>query len=496
MEEILKLENITKKFIKVIAVNNLTLSIKNREIHALVGENGAGKTTLIKIICGAYKPCEGKIIFDGNLIKWQNVFHAMSGGISVVHQELTAALNVNVAQNIFVNREPCNFFGIIKWKELYDKAEKILKTVGMGNVSPWEKMSNLSIAERQMVEIAKAYSFKTKVLIFDEPTSSLTSKETKKLFEIIRELNKKENITIIYISHKIQEIFEIANRVSVMRDGKLINTFNINDITPKLLIKNMVGREIEDMYPKRKRLKSKKEILRIENFSSVGKFNNINFSLYESEILGIAGLIGAGRTELAKSIFGVIPISAGKIYLNGKQVKISNPKEAIEYGIFYLSEDRDLEGVFHDLNICQNIISANIRKFSNLGLIYWDRVKMETVDQVERFNIKISSIFQNVKTLSGGNKQKVLFSRAICTSPKILILDEPTKGIDVNTKSEMYFQMRNLTDKGVSIIMISSELPEIIGVSDRIMVMHEGNVKGILDGKNASEEKILSTAIF
>jgi len=495
MDRVVELIDISKRFGRVAAVDSLTLGINRGEVHALVGENGAGKTTLIKMISGAYRPDSGQIVYNGNTARWRSVHQSMQHGIGVVYQELSGALNISVAQNIYVDREPRNKAKLIDWKELKKITLDLLKTVGLQNVSPFEKARNLSVAERQLIEIAKALSFKAQLLIFDEPTASLTSKETENLFEIISRLRREKGIAVIYISHRLQEIFRIADRVSIMRDGRLVDTLEVNQATADILVRKMIGREIGKQYPDKAK-ETKEEVLRVENLSCKNLFRKVSFNLHKGEVLCFAGLVGAGRTELAKAIYGAIPKTGGKVYYLGKEVDIDSPKKAISMGIFYLSEDRDVEGIFPQLNILQNVISAGLGRFVKNGILSWKSIREVSNKHVQMLDIKIASLQQQISNLSGGNKQKVLCARALCIKPVVLIIDEPTKGIDVGTKAEIHQQIRNLADQGTGIIIISSELTEVIGMGDRILVMHEGNFKGIIDGHSATEELVLSKAIL
>jgi inositol transport system ATP-binding protein len=491
-EYILELENITKEFPGVKALDNIQLKVKKGTVHGLMGENGAGKSTLMKIIFGIYTPDKGTIKFKGKELKVSGPKEAVKNGISMIHQELSPVPHMTVAENIFLGREFS--FGKTGWvnnKKMVEESRKLFETLNI-NIDPTTKMKDLSIANMQMVEIATAVSYNADLIIMDEPTSAITDKEVDQLFGIIRSLQAK-GVTIIYISHKMDEIFKICDELTVFRDGKYIGTKGASEIDQDMLIQMMVGREIKQVFHKEK-AEIKEVALSVQNLSRRGKFQNVSFELRKGEILGIAGLMGAGRTEVIESIFGVDPHDSGDIYINGKKVKIKTPQDAIKHKMALLTEDRKLTGAFLPISIKENMIISNISKFLKFGLINRRLVNEKCNEQVQILNIKTPHINQLIMNLSGGNQQKVLLARWLLNDPDILILDEPTRGVDVGAKSEIHKIMSKLAQEGKAIIMISSELPEILGMSDRIIVMHEGHKKGELAREEANQEKILELA--
>jgi inositol transport system ATP-binding protein len=491
-EYILELENITKEFPGVKALDNIQLKVKKGTVHGLMGENGAGKSTLMKIIFGIYTPDKGTIKFKGKELKVSGPKEAVKNGISMIHQELSPVPHMTVAENIFLGREFS--FGKTGWvnnKKMVEESRKLFETLNI-NIDPTTKMKDLSIANMQMVEIATAVSYNADLIIMDEPTSAITDKEVDQLFGIIRSLQAK-GVTIIYISHKMDEIFKICDELTVFRDGKYIGTKGASEIDQDMLIQMMVGREIKQVFHKEK-TEIKEVALSVQNLSRRGKFQNVSFELRKGEILGIAGLMGAGRTEVIESIFGVDPHDSGDIYINGKKVKIKTPQDVIKHKMALLTEDRKLTGAFLPISIKENMIISNISKFLKFGLINRRLVNEKCNEQVQILNIKTPHINQLIMNLSGGNQQKVLLARWLLNDPDILILDEPTRGVDVGAKSEIHKIMSKLAQEGKAIIMISSELPEILGMSDRIIVMHEGHKKGELAREEANQEKILELA--
>ncbi|MED1468532.1 sugar ABC transporter ATP-binding protein [Bacillus salipaludis] len=491
-EYILELDNITKEFPGVKALDNIQLKIRKGSVHGLMGENGAGKSTLMKIIFGIYTPDAGTIRFKGKELKVSGPKEAVKNGISMIHQELSPVPHMTVAENIFLGREFS--FGKTGWvnnKKMVEESRKLFETLNI-NIDPSTKMKDLSIANMQMVEIATAVSYNADLIIMDEPTSAITDKEVEQLFAIIRSLQAK-GVSIIYISHKMDEIFKICDELTVFRDGQYIGTKSAKEIDENTLIQMMVGREIKQVFHKEK-AELGEVILAVKNLSRKGKFQNVNFELRKGEILGIAGLMGAGRTEVIESIFGIDPPDTGEIYIKGKKVKMKNPQDAIKNKIALLTEDRKLTGAFLPLSIKENMIISNINRFLKGGYINNREVKEKCNEQVELLNIKTPHLDQLIMNLSGGNQQKVLLARWLLNDPDILILDEPTRGVDVGAKSEIHKLMSKLAQQGKAIIMISSEMPEILGMSDRIIVMHEGDKKGELGREEANQEKILEIA--
>lgn len=489
---ILKTENICKKFPGVVALDGINFELKKGEVHALLGENGAGKSTFVKILSGAHKKSEGKIFFNGNEIDIVNPKESQNIGISIIYQEFNLVTYLSVAENIFLGREPLKKNGLIDKKLLTEQSRALLEKLEV-NIDPSSKVSSLGVAEKQMVEVAKALSLDSKVLIMDEPTSALTEKEIRKLFETVSIL-KEEGVSIIYISHRLEELFEIADRVTVLRDGTYVGTYDINGTNKDELITLMVNRELKELFPTRTSQPGE-EILRIENLSSKNQLKDISLTLHKGEILGIYGLMGAGRSELANAIFGVDKHATGQIYIDKKKAKVKNPGKAIKQGIGFLTEDRKTNGLVLGISVKDNICITNLGKFSKFGVMNAAAEKLTAKKYIDELKIKTFGHQQKVVDLSGGNQQKVVLSKWLCSESKIFIFDEPTRGIDVGAKYEIYQLMNKLTEAGVAIIMISSEMPEILGMSDRILVMRSGSISGEFMNKEATSEKILTKAL-
>lgn len=490
---ILQVQNLSKSFVGVKALDNVQFDLQKGEIHALVGENGAGKSTFMKILMGLLTPDSGEIIFEGETLKGSNVHENLQKGISMIHQELLVVPELTVAQNIFLGRET-NYRNWLNDKAINQKAQEILDLIGV-DINAQTKIKNLSIAEMQMIEIAKAISNNAKVIIMDEPTSALSDKEVAMLFKIIKDL-KAKGVAIIYISHKMDEIYEITDRITVLRDGNYIATKNTNELDKNALIALMVGREIENLFSGKEIFKGeKKAILSIKNFSTKGKFKDINFEVHAGEVLGIAGLMGAGRTEIARAIFGLDKYDSGEITLKGNKINIKSPKEAIENGIGYVSEDRKELGFIPAMSIKENISLSSLANFSKAWFVNSTNEHEATIQLSDDLKIKSTSINQKVMNLSGGNQQKVVIGKVLLTSPSLVILDEPTRGIDIGAKFEIYKLINQLTDKGIAVIMISSELPEILGMSDRILVLSKGKQTALLSKQEATQEKIMQYAV-
>lgn len=491
---LLEVRNISKVFANNKVLTDVSISFEAGEIHSIVGENGAGKSTLMKIIGGIYSSDGGEIFVDGNPVQIQSPSEAFKTGIGIVHQEMSIAENMTVAQNVFVNREPTNKLGFINWKELYKNTDAEFKKIGI-KVNPKVKAGSLSIGMQQIVEIVKILSQKVRILIMDEPTSALSDKEVDNLFRLLTKL--KENGTlIIFISHKLKEITYLSDRVSVLRDGRFIGTLEKKEIEIPIIINMMVGRNIDNLYPEKAKPGNRKEVLRLEHVSRKGKFEDVSFSLHAGEITGMFGLIGSGRTELAYSVFGADCFDQGVVYLNGEKIAAKSPIKAVEKGIGYLSEDRKSLGLFLDMSVKDNTVATVLQKLCNKLSILNDQQAADTTRQyIEELQIhpKDCSMFK-VKNLSGGNQQKVLLAKWLVSQPKLLIVDEPTRGVDVGAKSMIHFMLRTLAERGMAILMISSELPEVIGLSDRVIVMHEGRCKGVLENVELTEEKIMTCA--
>lgn len=490
-ENLLEVKNITKVFPGTTALSNVRLEVRQGEVHALCGENGAGKSTLMNIIGGVFPPTSGEIFFDGKRIAPKSPKEAQDIGIGFVHQELSLCPHLSAAENIYMGRLPIKG-GIIDAKKLYEDADAVLSQLNAGFKSS-VLVSELTVSEQQLVEIAKSVSLNCKLLILDEPTSSLTDKETTRLFELVKELREK-GISMLYISHRMAEIFEICDRVSVFKDGTYVTTMNTSEINSDDIIKAMVGRELGTLYPpKSSKIEDENPILTVHNISG-SLFHNISFNLRRGEILGFAGLVGAGRSEVMRGLCAIDGVPDGKITLNGKDQKFKTYRDAISAGICYLTEDRKTQGLFLEMSIRQNMSSANLDGVSS-GM-WLDRKKENKMvgEYVKQLAIKIPGVEYSISSLSGGNQQKCLVGKWLSLNPKVIIMDEPTRGIDVGAKSEIHNLLRKLAEEGVGVIVVSSELPEVIGVSDRIAVMHEGELAGFLEGDNVSEENIMKLA--
>jgi len=490
-EIVLKMTEIVKTFPGVKALNGAQLNIYRGRVMALLGENGAGKSTLIKIMTGIYQMDSGNIYLGNEKVNFRNVTDSQGRGIAVIHQELNLIPELSITENIFLGREITNSFGKIDSKLMDREARFLLDKL---NVTESEKtlVKNLTIGKMQMVEIAKALSQNAKIIVMDEPTDALTDSETESLFEVIRELTK-EKKSIVYISHRLKEIPEICDDITIMRDGKFICEKEVKDIDEEFIIKNMVGRTLDEQFP-RVNVKKGKEILKVKNLKN-DYIDDISFTLHESEILGISGLMGAGRTELVRTIYGHLKKQSGAVLLNGSRKNIKSAKEGIANGIAYVSEDRKGDGLVLGLSVKENMTISSLGFFSTFFKIN-KKVEKDSVEEyVEKFSIKTPTIDQKIKNLSGGNQQKVAIAKALLTNPKILILDEPTRGVDVGAKKEIYDFINELKKKGLSIIIVSSEMPEILGLSDRILVIHNHKITGEFTGEEATQEKIMRCAV-
>lgn len=495
-EFLLEMNNISKEFPGVKALDNVTLKVRPGSVHALMGENGAGKSTLMKCLFGIYKQDSGEIVLNGQKIDIENSKAALDHGISMIHQELLSVPYRSVMENIWLGRFPLISFGPLKFvdhKKMYHDTAELLKSLEM-DINPSTIVGSMSVSKIQSMEIAKAVSYNSKVIIMDEPTSSLTENEVGHLFKIIREL-RAHGVAIIYISHKIEEILQISDEVTIMRDGQRVGTWPAAELTDDLIIAKMVGRDLTHRFPARSNVPGE-VILKVEELTSpsVKSFKNISFELRRGEILGIGGLVGAQRTELIEALFGLRVISSGKIYLDGKEVTIKSPEEAKKYKLALLTEDRRGSGIFGALSVMENTLIANLSRYIRFGLLNDKKRKADGEKAIEQLRVKTPSSKTLIKDLSGGNQQKVLLARWLLTEPDILLLDEPTRGIDVGAKFEIYTIIAELAKQGKSIIMISSEMPELIGMSDRIMVMCEGRLSGFVDGKTATQEEIMRLA--
>lgn len=492
-EYVLELKGITKVFPGVKALDNVQFSLKPGEIHALMGENGAGKSTFIKIITGVHPQDEGEMYLNGRKVDIKDPNEAKKRGVAAIYQHVTCYPDLSVTENIFMGHEKIKKVSKrILWDEMHFEAKKLLSDLGT-DIDPKTQMSALSVARQQIVEIAKALSTNAKIIIMDEPTAALTKKESEELYRITEQL-RDNGASIIFISHRLEDMYRLASRVTILRDGKYIGTWDVDEISREQLIVAMVGREITQMFPQKK-TEIGEELLRVEELGKVGYFTDVSFSLRKGEILGLTGLVGAGRTEICQAIFGTMPPDRGMIYLEGKQVKIDNPLKAMNLGIGYLPEDRQKQGLVLDWEIGKNITLPTLEKFSNNGWI--DEKKEDDTAKAlsEKVNVKAKSIFDPVSSLSGGNQQKVIIAKLLSADLKVIILDEPTKGVDVGAKYAVYEIMCSLAKKGYGIIMVSSDMPEVLGMSDRIVVMREGRVTAILDRDDATQEAILEASM-
>ena len=488
---ILKANHITVKFPGVLALDDVQLHIRRGTVHALMGENGAGKSTLMKVLIGINRVQQGGTLeFNGKQVTIANPNDALQQGIAMVHQELSPIPEMTVADNIYLGREKMKGLLIDK-KDSVERAKKLLADLDI-HVDPTDQMKNLSIANTQMIEIAKAISYDAQLVIMDEPTSAITEVEVEHLFRMINNLRDR-GISIIYITHKMDEVFEIADELTVLRDGQFIATKKAEELDKDGLIKLMVGRDLKDIFNKEE-VEFGETVLEIKNFSRKKEFQNVSFDVRAGEIVGMAGLMGAGRSETMMSLFGVTKLDSGEVYIRGQKVDIKEPKDAIAHKIAFLTEDRKLTGLYLPLTVKENIMMTNLDQFNSGGHLQHRKMEKVCEEEVKKFTIRTPSIKQKVELLSGGNQQKVLVSRWMLGDPDILILDEPTRGIDIGAKSDIYALMVQLAKQGKAIIMISSELPEIIGMSDRVVVMHEGKVTGILNRDELDQERILSYA--
>lgn len=492
MAPILEVKQISKSFAGNHVLQEISFRVESGQVHALIGENGAGKSTLMNIIGGIHQPDGGQIFFDGRPVVFANPMEAMKNGISIVHQELSLAPNMNLAQNIFLRREPVNALGFIDWKKLYADTRAIFARLGI-ELDPKTLASKLSVSVQQVVEIAKALSFEARVIIMDEPTSALSAKEIERLYGIVGDLTAR-GIAIIFISHKLDEVFRIADQISVLRDGHMVGTVDTANTTRDSIIQMMVGREIGHMYPP-KSTGISDVLFAVDGLSREPYFRNVTFSLRKGEILGFAGLVGAGRTEVARAIFGADKADAGKISIEGATVRFASPKAAIAHGVCYLTEDRKTLGLFLKMPVRDNIASAALWRFvSRLGMLTERKVADASRRYVEEMEIRPPNDELLTINLSGGNQQKTLLAKWLCAQPKVLIVDEPTRGVDVGAKAKIHADLRKMAEAGIGVIVISSELPEVLGLSDRVAVFREGELTAVLDGDQTTQEEVMQYA--
>jgi ribose transport system ATP-binding protein len=488
---ILEMRDISKSFGGVHALKNVSFTCKQGQVHALLGENGAGKSTLIKILTGAYQADSGEIIYKGQQYHHMTTRQAMDRGISIIYQELNLIPYMTVAENIYLGREPRNALGIINNRQLHRQVDELMNRLGV-KIDPHNPVGELTVASQQMVEIAKALSQEAELIVMDEPSAILAGHELRRLFEIVAALIE-QGVTIIYISHRLEEVFQIADEVTVLKDGAVVGTHPIEEVTRSRLIQMMVGRSLDEVFPASSGQRGE-PVLVAENVSTDTILEEASLTLHAGEILGLAGMVGSGRTELARALFGADKLRSGSVALKGKPLRMSSPVQAVNAGIALVPEDRKNQGLFPALSIRNNITLTILNRLTRLGIIRRS-LEARTIETAQReLSIHMASANQAVQFLSGGNQQKVVLAKWLETAPDVIILDEPTRGIDVGAKFEIYQLMRQLTNQGVAILMISSELPEILGMSDRILVMNHGRIAGELSREEASEEKIIELA--
>jgi inositol transport system ATP-binding protein len=489
---LLEISGIRKAFPGVVALDNVGFKLKAGTVHALMGENGAGKSTLMKIIAGIYTPDQGEIKVKGRTLTLHGPLDALNQGIAMIHQELNLMPFMTVAENIWIRREPLTKLGFVDHTQLRQQTQALFDRLVI-DINPEAEVRSLSIASRQMVEIAKAVSFDSDVLIMDEPTSALTDKEVAHLFRIIKQL-REQGKGIVYITHKMNELFEIADEVSVFRDGKYIDTKKSSEVTRDDIIKMMVGREITQMFPK-ETVPIGDVVMSVQDLGVNGIFSGVSFELRAGEILGLAGLVGSGRSNVAEALFGVVPATTGQIRIDGKPVTIGSPAAAMKHGMAFLTEDRKETGCFLILDILANMDTAVLsQRYVKFGFVQNGSLQKDCEEMARSLRVKTPTLGEIIQNLSGGNQQKALIGRWLLTKPKILILDEPTRGIDVGAKAEIHRLVTQLAGQGVAVLMISSEMPEVLGMSDRVMVMHEGRLTGIVDRKDADQVRIMELA--
>ncbi|WP_224718245.1 ribose ABC transporter ATP-binding protein RbsA [Pectobacterium versatile] len=492
MQPLLQLQGITKSFPSVKALSGAALNVYPGKVMALVGENGAGKSTMMKVLTGIYRKDAGSIHFLGQEVDFSGPKASQEAGIGIIHQELNLIPQLTIAENIFLGREFTNRFGRIDWNKMYAEADKLLKRLNLRYDSR-RMVGDLSIGDQQMVEIAKVLSFESKVIIMDEPTDALTDTETASLFSVIKELQS-QGCGIVYISHRLKEIFEICDDITVFRDGQFIGERPVSDLEEDTLIEMMVGRKLEDQYPRSNKAPGEVR-LKVQNLSGPG-VERVSFTVRKGEILGVAGLMGAGRTELMKILYGALPRTGGNVTLDGRDVVTRKPQDGLANGIVYISEDRKRDGLVLGMSVKENMSLTALRYFSHAGgRLKHAEEQLTVADFIRLFNVKTPSMEQPIGLLSGGNQQKVAIARGLMTRPNVLILDEPTRGVDVGAKKEIYQLINQFKEEGLSIILVSSEMPEVLGMSDRIIVMHEGRLSGDFPIEQATQEALMAAAV-
>jgi rhamnose transport system ATP-binding protein len=490
-EPIVELIGISKQFGAVQALRDVDLNLYPGEVHALLGENGAGKSTLVKLLAGIHRPDTGAIRIGGKEVELHSPAQARNFGIAVIHQEPTLFPDLNVAENVFMGRHPRDRFGRVAWQKMYQEVEHLLASLDV-HLNVYTPVQGLSVADQQLVEIAKALSLQSRVLIMDEPTAALSAHEVHELFTIVKQLRER-GVAILFVSHRLEEVFELAERVTILRDGMRVSTTPIAELNTEEIIRQMVGRELETLYPKSD-VEPGEVILDVRHLTHKGEFEDVSFQLRQGEILGFAGLVGAGRTEVARVIFGIDRADAGEIRIGGKPVQIHSPEAAMKYRIAYVPEDRRQHGLIMDFSIVRNMTLPILRQTSLLGLVNQQREREIAKDYSAQLQVRSAGIDQLVKALSGGNQQKVVLAKWLITNPSVLILDEPTRGIDVGSKAEVHRIISELARKGLAIILISSELPEVLAMADRVLVMHEGRIAAEFTHAEADQEKVMFAA--
>jgi ribose transport system ATP-binding protein len=488
--ELLKMVDITKSFHTIQVLKGINLTVHEGEIVALLGENGAGKSTLMKILAGVHQPTSGKILLNGDEVKIESPKHSQSLNISIIHQEFNLLKDLSVAENIFLGREWTKSKGIIDWKAMREETKKLLKMVGLEAISPEQLISSCSIAQRQLIEIAKALSFDAKILIMDEPSATLNNEDTEKLLKLMVSL-KKKGMGIIFITHRLEEVTLVADRAVVLRDGEYIGSESVKNLTKDEMVSMMVGRDLTNLFPD-KSVPKQETVLKVQGLSVKNKLRNVTFTVKKGEVLGVAGLMGSGKTELSRALFGLYTNKQGSIHMMGTD--ISSPKEAIDSGIALVTDDRKDEGLILDLSVFENLLLPFYRKASKGGIIR-KKVTIPIADKwIKNLKIKTPGSNAEVRNLSGGNQQKVVLGKWLQMNPKLIILNEPTRGIDIGAKQEIYKIVRDLTDQGISVLLISSEMPELLGMAHLILVMNEGEIRGELVGEEATQERIFNYA--
>jgi len=491
MEPLVWAKKITKAFPGTLALSEVDFELLPGEIHALVGENGAGKSTLMHILAGVYQADRGELIVEGRPVTLRDPNHAQQLGISTVFQELALSTNMNVAENVFTNSQPVNGRGMIRFEEMYRATEEALKIFGL-EINPRAPLRRYSVAVQQIVEIARAIQRRAKVLILDEPTSAIGERETEQLMKALRML-RDQGVGIIYVSHKLDEVFALADRITVLKDGQRVGTVPTAETNQEAVVRMMVGRELDQMFPPRDGGREE-TVLEIRNLSGPG-YSNVSLNVTSGKVLGLFGLTGAGRTELARGVFGIEPCTSGEIIIRGRPVRITAPRQAMKEGLAYIPEDRKEDGLFLEMSLQDNVAAACLKALSGLIFLIPSRLDNLAREAIRKLRIKSKGTGQNVSGLSGGNQQKVLFAKWLARNPKILIADEPTRGVDVGAKAEIHSLLRELANQGAAVVMISSELPEVLGMSDRVAVMREGRLVATFDCEAATEENVATCAL-